>query len=343
MESVVTITAPPSRSASAIASADLPLPVGPAISSTRAFFSLSRAFCMTHLCTLIADRTTRILTPAVRDKAAEVLGSDVTISELSDHAAYDIAFAWDGGQAIDTVKEKIQQALDPLPIDVAILPAEGRRKKLFLADMDSTMIEQECIDELADQLGIKAHIAAITERAMRGEIDFEPALRERVSMLKGLAESVIDTVLAERITLTPGGKELLATMRAHGTTCVLVSGGFTHFTSKVAETLGFSANHANQLLVEDGMLTGTVAEPIQGREAKKAHLDAYAQKLGLAMDQTMAIGDGANDLGMIEAAGLGVAFHAKPAVVARADAALTHTDLTGALYLQGYRDDEIAW
>ena len=302
---------------------------------------------MTHLCTLIADRTTRILTPAVRDKAAavitETLGGDVTVSELSDHSAYDITFVANGSQALDTLKEKILHALDPLPIDVAILPAKGRRKTLFLADMDSTMIEQECIDELADQLGIKAHIAAITERAMRGEIDFEPALRERVAMLKGLAESIIDTVYAERITLTPGGKELLATMRANGTTCVLVSGGFTHFTGKVAETLGFSANHANQLLVEDGQLTGMVAEPIQGREAKKAHLDAYAGELGLSMDETMAIGDGANDLSMIEAAGLGVAFHAKPGVMARADAALNHTDLTGALYLQGYRDDEIVW
>lgn len=301
---------------------------------------------MTHLCTLIADRTTRILTPAVREKAAavitETMGGAVTINELSDHAAYDLAFTPSAINALSSLQETVRHALDPLPIDVAILPAAGRRKKLFLADMDSTMIEQECIDELADQLGIKAHIAAITERAMRGEIDFEPALRERVAMLQGLEESIIDTVFAERITFTPGGKELLATMRANGTTCVLVSGGFTHFTSKVAERLGFSAHHANQLLVENAKLSGKVGEPIQGREAKKSHLEAYAKDQGIGLDETMAIGDGANDLGMIEAAGLGVAFHAKPAVIERADAALTHADLTGALYLQGYADKDFA-
>jgi phosphoserine phosphatase len=300
---------------------------------------------MTHLCTLIADRTTRILTPAVRDKAAEIiadtLGVAVTVDELSDHAAYDLAFTPQNTQGLDGLAEKVRHALDPLPVDVAMLPSKGRRKKLFLADMDSTMIEQECIDELADQLGIKAHIAAITERAMRGEIDFEPALRERVAMLKGLSESIIDTVFSERITFTPGGKELLATMRAAGTRCVLVSGGFTHFTQKVTDILGFSANHANQLLVENGLLTGTVAEPIQGRDAKKAHLESYASELGIGLEETLAIGDGANDLGMIEAAGLGVAFRAKPAVVERADAALQFADLAGALYLQGYRDADI--
>ncbi len=301
---------------------------------------------MTHLCTLIADRTTRILTPAVRDKAAEVitdtLGVAVAVAELSDHAAYDLAFTPQSTQGLDTLAEKVRHALDPLPVDVAFLRSEGRRKKLFLADMDSTMIEQECIDELADQLGIKAHIAAITERAMRGEIDFEPALRERVAMLKGLPESIIDTVFAERITFTPGGAELLATMNAHGTTCVLVSGGFTHFTTKVSETLGFSANYANQLLVEDGLLTGTVSEPIQGREAKKTHLESYAEQLNIKLEESLAIGDGANDLGMIEAAGLGVAFRAKPTVVERSDAALQYADLAGALYLQGYADSDFA-
>ena len=299
---------------------------------------------MSHVCTLIADRATSILTPAVREKAMEVIAAsgaqNLALTMLCDHAAYDIAFDRAGVSDLAALRENVRHALDPLPIDVAILPAEGRVKKLFLADMDSTMIQQECIDELADQLGIKAHIAAITERAMRGEIAFEPALRERVAMLKGLAESVIETVLKERITLTPGGRELLATMRAHGTTCVLVSGGFTHFTARIAETLGFSANHANRLLVEEGVLTGMVAEPIQGREAKKAHLEAYTSQLGIALSDTLAIGDGANDLGMIEAAGLGIAFRAKPAVVARADAAISHGDLTGVLYLQGYRDSD---
>ena len=275
---------------------------------------------MTHLCILIADHATRILTPATRAKAIQTLGGKAAELELSDHAAYELAFTSAGQEDLKTLAERVRHALDPLPIDVAIIPAAHRRKKLFLADMDSTMIAQECIDELADLLGIKAHIAAITERAMRGEIAFEPALRERVGLLKGLPEGAIASVLRELITLTPGGKALLATMRAQGTTCVLVSGGFTHFTSAIAQTLGFHANHANELLVEDGQLTGMVSEPIQGREAKLAHLQAYAGELGIGLQETMAIGDGANDLAMIEAAGLGVAFHAKPAVRERADA-----------------------
>ncbi len=298
---------------------------------------------MSHVCTLITDRTTHILSPAVRDKAVDVLARPVTTQELSDHVACDVYFDAHNGEDLGALCHAVRDALTPLPIDVAVQPVEDRRKKLFLADMDSTMIEQECIDELADELGIKAHIAAITERAMRGEIDFEPALRERVGMLKGLQESVIEQVFRERITLTPGGKEALATMNAHGTQCVLVSGGFTHFTERVAETLGFVANHANVLMVEDGALTGQVAEPIQGRDAKREHLLGYAQKLGLAMSQTMAIGDGANDLAMIEESGLGVAFRAKPAVVERADASLLSADLTGILYLQGYKDAEISW
>ena len=293
---------------------------------------------MTHLCTLIADRTTRILTPAARAKAADVLGRPVTVTELSDHAAYDLAFVPDEGEDLRALGERVRHALDPLPVDVVVHPEAGRRKRLFLADMDSTMIGQECIDELADVVGIKAHIAAITERAMRGEIAFEPALRERVALLAGLPESAIAQVLADRIRHTPGGRRLIATMAAAGTTCVLVSGGFTHFTGPVAAALGFHAHHSNVLLVEDGRLTGTVAEPIQGREAKRAHLEAYAARLGIGLADTLAVGDGANDLAMIEAAGLGVAFRAKPAVRARADAAIDHADLTAILYLQGYTD-----
>lgn len=296
---------------------------------------------MSHICTLISDHTTRVLTPATRDKAQDVLARQSQVTQLSDHAAYDIAFEAHDGEDLKSLGANIAHALDPLPIDVAILPAAGRRKKLFLADMDSTMIEQECIDELADVLGIKAHISDITERAMRGEIDFEPALRERVGLLKGLDESAIEQVYNERITFTPGGKSLLATMKAHGTHCVLVSGGFTHFTQRVAASLGFDANHANVLLVEDGKLTGKVSDPIQGKEAKRAHLLAYAQTLGIDADQSMAIGDGANDLGMISIAGTGIAFRAKPAVVEQAGAALLAADLTGALYLQGYSDAEI--
>ena len=215
-----------------------------------------------------------------------------------------------------------------------------RRKKLFLADMDSTMIGQECIDELADFVGLKAHVAGITERAMRGEIAFEPALRERVALLKGLPVSVVDEVLKQRITLTPGGRELVATMRAHGAYTCLISGGFTLFTNAVAAMIGFQENRANELKVEDGKLTGEVAEPILGRAAKLATLVELRESFDLDDLDTLVVGDGANDLGMIEAAGLGVAYHAKPAVAAAAAARIDYGDLTALLYAQGYRREE---
>jgi phosphoserine phosphatase len=215
-----------------------------------------------------------------------------------------------------------------------------RRKKLFLADMDSTMIGQECIDELADFAGLKAHVARITERAMRGEIEFEPALRERVALLKGLPVSVVDEVLAKRIKPTPGGRELVATMRAHGAYTCLISGGFTLFTNAVAAMIGFQENRANELKVEDGKLTGEVAEPILGRATKLATLIELTEAFDLDNIDTLVVGDGANDLGMIQHAGLGVAYHAKPAVAAAAAARIDHGDLTALLYLQGYRRDE---
>ena len=221
-----------------------------------------------------------------------------------------------------------------------VQPQIDRRKKLFLADMDSTMIGQECIDELADFAGLKTHVAAITERAMRGEIAFEPALRERVALLKGLAVGVIDEVLKQRITLTPGGRELVATMRAHGAYTCLISGGFTLFTQAVAAMTGFQENRANELKVQDGKLTGEVAEPILGRAAKLATLIELREAFDLDNLDTLAVGDGANDLGMIEAAGLGVAYHAKPAVAAAAAARIDHGDLTALLYAQGYRREE---
>jgi phosphoserine phosphatase len=215
-----------------------------------------------------------------------------------------------------------------------------RRKKLFLADMDSTMIGQECIDELADYAGLKAHVAAITERAMRGEIEFEPALRERVALLRGLAVGVVDEVLKQRITPTPGGRELVMTMRAHGAYTCLISGGFTLFSNAVAEMIGFQENRANELKVEDGKLSGEVVEPILGRAAKLATLIELRESFDLDEIDTLVTGDGANDLGMIEAAGLGVAYHAKPAVGAAAAARIDHGDLTALLYIQGYRRDE---
>lgn len=227
-------------------------------------------------------------------------------------------------------------------IDLVVQPVEGRQKRLLVADMDSTIIGQECIDELAAELGIKPQIAAITERAMRGEIDFEPALRERVGLLKGLPLEALEKVYRERITETPGARALTATMRAHGHACALVSGGFTFFTERVAHAVGFNVNQANRLIFVDGKLTGGIAEPILGREAKTEALVRLRDELGLHREETLAVGDGANDLGMIGEAGLGVAYHAKPVVAEAADARIDHGDLTALLYMQGYRHDEIA-
>jgi len=225
---------------------------------------------------------------------------------------------------------------------VVIQPHDGRRKRLLVADMDSTMIAQECIDELADYAGFKSRVAAITERAMRGEIAFEPALRERVALLKGLPAAVIDEVIAERIKLMPGGPTLVATMRANGAYTCVVSGGFTAFTTSIAATIGFDEQRANTLLTDAaGRLTGEVAEPIVGREAKFDTLLALRQRLHLTHEQTLAVGDGANDIPMVKAAGLGVAFHGKPAIrEAAPTACIDHGDLTALLYAQGYRREE---
>jgi phosphoserine phosphatase len=213
---------------------------------------------------------------------------------------------------------------------------------LFLADMDSTMIGQECIDELADFVGLKAEVSAITERAMRGDLAFEPALRERVALLKGLSVDVVDEIIQSRITLTPGGRALVGTMRAHGAYTALVSGGFTVFTSRIGAMIGFHEDRSNLLDVTGGYLAGTVHEPILGKEAKLASLVELRGRDGLANAETMAVGDGANDLAMLAEAGLGVAFHAKPAVAAAAHARIDHADLTALLYAQGYRIDEFA-
>ena len=226
------------------------------------------------------------------------------------------------------------------PIDVVVQPAANRRKRLFLADMDSTMIGQECIDELADYAGLKAYVAAITERAMRGEIAFEPALRERVALLKGIPLSVIDEVFEKRITLTPGARTLVATMRANGAFTCLVSGGFTLFTNRVAAVIGFDETHANTLELAGETLAGRVVEPIFGRESKLAALRELRAERGLKPEDTLVTGDGANDLAMIAEAGLGVAYHAKPKVAEAAAARIDHGDLTALLYAQGYRREE---
>ncbi|APZ53181.1 phosphoserine phosphatase SerB [Salipiger abyssi] len=226
--------------------------------------------------------------------------------------------------------------------DLNLLPAEGRRKKMLLADMDSTMIQQECIDELAEEAGVGAHVKEITARAMNGELDFEGALTERVALLKDLPESVIEKVLDARITLMPGGKVLVATMKAQGAYTALVSGGFTAFTARVAALVGFDENRANTLLTEGGRLSGDVARPILGREAKIQALEEITARLGLSEADVLAVGDGANDLGMLGRAGFGVALHAKPSVQAQCDLRVNHGDLTALLYLQGYAQGDFA-
>ncbi len=265
--------------------------------------------------------------------------------------------AWGGGDAIwlnvGIAAEFAVQNLPPnlaqvwaeyqaMAVDLCIQPARGRKKRLLIADMDSTMIHQECIDELADEAGFGPRVAAITARAMNGELDFEAALRERVALLRGLPESIIQKVIDTRITLMEGGPVLLATMRANGAYAALVSGGFTAFTGAIAARLGFDENRANTLLVENGALTGEVADPILGREAKVQALTEISARLGITPSQAIAVGDGANDLGMLGLAGAGVALHAKPSVQAQCDLRINHGDLTALLYLQGYAAAEFA-
>ena len=240
------------------------------------------------------------------------------------------------------LRAEAEAAVKALPVDWALAPMTGRRKRLLVADMDSTIINVECLDELADFAGLKAEIAAITERAMRGELEFEPALRERVAKLKGLALDALQRTYDERVRLNPGAATLVRTMAAHGARCVLVSGGFSFFTKRVAEAAGFHTQRANVLLDDGAALTGLVQEPVLGREAKLRALQEEAVALGLTADAALAIGDGANDLAMIKAAGLGIAYRAKPIVATEARARIEHTGLETALFLQGYHRSEFA-
>jgi phosphoserine phosphatase len=237
---------------------------------------------------------------------------------------------------------QVWEGLQGLGLDLVVQPADNRRKKMLLADMDSTMIEQECIDELADMAGKGPKVAAITARAMNGELDFEAALIERVDLLRNLPTAVIAQVLKERITYTTGGRTLVATMKANDGYTALVSGGFTDFTHAVADHLGFDEHRANVLLASCGKLTGEVARPILGRDAKIAALEAISTRLGIKPADVIAVGDGANDLGMLQRAGTGVALHAKPAVAAQCDIRINHGDLTALLYLQGYAATDFA-
>ncbi|MBY5407346.1 phosphoserine phosphatase SerB [Rhizobium leguminosarum] len=289
---------------------------------------------MALVATLVANPSNPVLTPEIAERAAEAVNAS-GLYWLADGVACDIALR--DGTDRQAAEANLLAVISSAPIDLVIQEQETRRKKLLIADMDSTMIGQECIDELAAEVGLKERVATITARAMNGEIAFEPALRERVALLKGLPISVVDEVIAKRITLTPGGPELIATMKSKGHYTALVSGGFTDFTSRIAATLGFDENRANTLLEDGGILSGFVAEPILGKQAKVDALNEISARLGISPEEAIAVGDGANDLGMLHLAGAGVALHAKPAVAAEAQMRINHGDLTALLYIQGYR------
>ncbi|WP_415405062.1 phosphoserine phosphatase SerB [Tateyamaria sp. SN3-11] len=286
------------------------------------------------VCTLLTEPARPSLAPALVENLRNAWGGgDAQWLAVDEAAAFTLA-------AMPDNRWDVWADLQELGVDLVILPFEGRRKKMLLADMDSTMIQQECIDELADVAGVGDRVKDITARAMNGELDFEAAIRERVGLLQGLPETVISDVLETRISLMPGGPVLLATMKANGAYAALVSGGFTAFTSAVAGQLGFDENRANTLLVQDGTLTGEVGMPILGQQAKVDALVDITARLGIAEGDVLAVGDGANDLGMLHRAGMGVALHAKPAVAAQCDVRVNFGDLTALLFLQGYAQSE---
>jgi phosphoserine phosphatase len=295
---------------------------------------------MSHVLVLISNPDASALDQAVVDTIARDISDRQPVRWLAPGISCEIPFD-ENLNSIDAVSQITETARGARPFDIAILPDKDRRKRLLIADMDSTMIEQECIDEIGDTLGIKERIAAITEKAMNGEILFEDALRERVALLAGVSRDDIARVISERLTYTPGGRQLVATMTANGARCALVSGGFTPFTSVVAKRLGFHENQANELEFSEEKLTGRLVGPILGASAKKQALLDLSANIG-GTEAALAVGDGANDLAMIKTAGLGVAFRAKPIVAEQVQVNITHGDLTALLYLQGYRDSEFS-
>lgn len=288
-----------------------------------------------YIVTLLCAPTVRNLDPALVEALRNAWGGGDAIWLAPDEAAEFAVPKRPDNQW--TVWDDLQEQ----GVDLVVLPRENRRKKMLLADMDSTMIQQECIDELADEAGVGDRVKEITARAMNGELDFEDALRARVRLLQGLPDSIIQKVLHERITYMSGGSALVATMKSHGAYAALVSGGFTDFTTAVAAMLGFDENRANTLLTDGTHLTGSVGTPILGKQAKVDALIDITSRLGLAEQDVIAVGDGANDLGMLERAGMGVALHAKPAVAAQCDIRINHGDLTALLYIQGYAHTDL--
>jgi len=296
---------------------------------------------MSHVLVLISNPETRGLGGEHVAAATEMLPDPEEPDWLNPEIACQIPFER-GEQAVVDVKRRVRRALGDTPIDIAVVAADNRRKRVLVADMDSTMIQQECIDEIADILGLKDRVAEITERAMVGELPFADALRERAALLAGVTRDQIDMLIRERITLMPGSRELVATMSRNGALCALVSGGFTIFTDVIGARLGFHKARANTLNFDGNALDGTVKEPILGPEAKLAALNQFSAQVASGPVDAIAVGDGANDIAMIRNAGMGVAYHAKPLVAATARIQVNHGDLTALLYVQGYRAADFA-
>ena len=292
---------------------------------------------MAYVATLIANPNNPVLDQQLGEQASEAIGAS-QLYWLADGIACDIPLP--SNTDCDQARQQISAIIANAPIDVTIQTVETRRKNALIADMDSTMIDQECIDELAVFAGVYDKVAAITIRTMNGELDFETSMRERVAMLEGLDIAIINQVIEKKITLASGGRTLVQTMRRNGAYTALVSGGFTSFTAKVAEQLGFHENRANILIEENGVLAGKVEEPILGADAKVTALNDIAKTHALTASDFIAVGDGANDLPMLKLAGTGVALHAKPTVAAASKHCIDHGDLTALLYMQGYRQSD---